>query len=143
MYAAGRLDYDSEGLLVLTDDGKLQHLLTDPKHKLPKTYFAQVEGLPTESALTLLRKGLKIKDYVTQPCRVRVIAEPDLPPRAKPVTPHGPTAWLEIILREGRKRQVRHMTAAVHLPTLRLVRVAVGDIALGNLQPGQWRVVKD
>ena len=139
VYAAGRLDYDSEGLLLLTDDGILQHRLTDPRYKMPKTYYAQVEGVPTEAALAQLRRGLKIKDYMTQPCQANVITTPELPPRAKPITPHGPTAWLALVLHEGKKRQVRHMTAAVGLPTLRLLRVAIGPITLGDLQPGQWR----
>lgn len=139
VYAAGRLDYDSEGLLLLTDDGLMQHRLTDPRHKMPKTYYAQVEGVPTEAALMPLRRGLKIKDYVTKPCQAEILAEPDLPPRSKPITPHGPTAWLKLVLHEGKKRQVRHMTAAVGLPTLRLVRVAIGPVTLAGLQPGQWR----
>lgn len=140
VYAAGRLDYDSEGLLILSDDGDFIHRLTDPQYKLPKTYIVQVEGAPTEDALKRLRAGLMIKDYRTQPCQARVLdLEPGFPPRSKPITPHGPTAWLEIILSEGKKRQVRHMTAAVGLPTLRLMRVAIGPIALTGLQAGQWR----
>jgi 23S rRNA pseudouridine2457 synthase len=107
---------------------------------LPKVYLAQVEGAPTAAALERLRRGVHIKGYDTQPCQVRVLdAEPELPPRIKPVTPHGPTTWLELILTEGKKRQVRHMTAAVGLPTLRLVRVAIGPVRLHGLQPGQWR----
>ena len=140
VYAAGRLDYDSEGLLILSDDGGFIHRVTDPQHKLPKTYHAQVEGVPTEAALQQLRGGLRIKDYTTQPCQAGILADaPALPPREKPITPHGPTAWLEIILSEGKKRQVRHMTAAVGLPTLRLLRVAIGPITLAGLQPGHWR----
>jgi 23S rRNA pseudouridine2457 synthase len=140
VYAAGRLDYDSEGLLLLSDDGALIHRLTDPRHKLPKVYAVQIEGVPTEPALERLRRGVTIKDYRTQPCQVRVLdPTPALPPRDKPVTPHGPIAWLEITIAEGKKRQVRHMTAHVGLPTLRLVRVAIGPVALGDLQPGQWR----
>ncbi len=140
VYAAGRLDYDSEGLLILSDDGALIHRLTDPRYKLPKTYYVQVEGIPDEETLQWLRRGVVIKGYRTLPCQVRVLdAEPDLPPRGKPITPHGPTAWLEIVLYEGKKRQVRHMTAAVGLPTLRLVRVAIGSITLAGLIPGQWR----
>ncbi len=140
VYAAGRLDYDSEGLLILSDDGDFIHRLTDPKHKLPKTYWAQVEGVPTAEALAKLQGGLRIKDYVTQPCPAHVLAhEPQLPPRDKPITPHGPTAWLEIVLTEGKKRQVRHMTAAVGLPTLRLLRASIGPVKLDGLQPGQWR----
>ncbi|MCS6773553.1 MAG: pseudouridine synthase [Anaerolineae bacterium] len=139
VYAAGRLDYDSEGLLILSDDGAFIHRLTDPRYKLPKVYWAQVEGVPTPEALARLQRGVVVKGYRTRPCQARIIAEPTLPPRGKPVTPHGPTTWLEIVLTEGKKRQVRHMTAAVGLPTLRLVRVQIGPINLGDLQPGQWR----
>jgi len=139
VYAAGRLDRDSEGLLLLTDDGALIARLTDPRHHIDKTYWIMVEGIPTQAALAQLSQGIQLKDYFTRPARVRTMAEPDLLPRAKPVTPHGPTAWLEIMLREGRKRQIRHMTAAVGLFTLRLVRVAIGPVVLGRLQPGEWR----
>lgn len=140
VYAAGRLDYDSEGLLILSDDGGFIHRVTDPEHKLPKLYLAQVEGVPTDDMLMPLRRGLPIKDYVAKPCQARILAqEPVLPPRSKPITPHGPTAWLELTLTEGKKRQVRHMTAAVGLPTLRLVRVAIGPVKLDGLQLGQWR----
>lgn len=139
VYAAGRLDRDSEGLLLLTDDGDLIHRLTHPRYHLPKTYYVQVEGIPTEEALETLRRGVLIRGYRTRPAEVRLIPEPDLPPRPKPVTPHGPTTWLEIRLREGKKRQIRHMTAAVGLPTLRLVRVAIGPLTLEGLQPGEWR----
>lgn len=143
VYAAGRLDYDSEGLLVLSDDGGFIHRQTDPRFKQPKTYLAQVEGAPGEPALAQLRRGLRIQNYTTLPCSARLLGgEPDLPPRPKPITPHGPTAWLEIILSEGRNRQVRHMTAAVGLPTLRLVRVAIGDVTLGGLKPGEWREIR-
>ena len=140
VYAAGRLDFDSEGLLILSDDGGFIHRVTDPNHKLPKIYYAQVEGVPTEAMLALLRQGLQIKDYTTKPCQARVLTEaPIFPARDKPINPHGPTAWLELILTEGKKRQVRHMTAAVGLPTLRLLRVAIGPVPLGTLQPGRWR----
>lgn len=140
VYAAGRLDYDSEGLLILSDDGALIHCLTDPRYKLPKTYYAQVEGSPTPAALAALRAGVVIQGFETQPCEADVLAEePRLPPRDKPITPHGSTAWLEIVLREGKKRQVRHMTAYVGLPTLRLVRVAIGSVTLAGLLPGRWR----
>lgn len=143
VYAAGRLDYDSEGMLILSDDGGFIHRQTDPRFKQPKTYWAQVEGVPTEAALAALRRGLRIHDYTTQPCLARMLAgEPALPPRAKPITPHGPTAWLEIVLTEGRNRQVRHMTATVGLPTLRLVRVAIGDVTLDGLKPGEWREIR-
>ena len=139
VYAAGRLDRDSEGLLLLTDDGSLIKRLTDPKHHIEKTYWVMVEGDPTPDRLTQLERGVQLKDYRTLPAKARLIPEPNLPPRSKPVTPHGPTAWIEIKLREGKKRQIRHMTAAVGLFTLRLVRVAIGQIQLGELEPGQWR----
>ncbi len=139
VYAAGRLDLDSEGLLLLTDDGDLIHRLTHPRRHVEKTYWVQVEGQPTPEAIRQLEKGLVIKDYHTRPAKARLIPEPDLPPRSKPITPHAATAWLEVRLQEGKKRQVRHMTAAVGLPTLRLVRVAIGPLALGDLQPGEWR----
>lgn len=143
VYAAGRLDADSEGLLLLTDDGALQHRITDPRHKLPKTYLVQVEGTPDEAALAALRAGVDLGDFVTRPCKVRRVAEPDwLWPRDPPVRFRKtvPTCWLEIVLREGKNRQVRRMTAKVGLPTLRLVRVAIGNWGLGGLAPGQWRM---
>ena len=139
VYAAGRLDRDSEGLLLLTDDGSLIKRLTDPKHHIDKTYWVLVKGDPTPEKLDQLAQGIQLKEYLTLPAKVRLLPEPKLPPRSKPVTPHGPTAWIEIKLREGKKRQIRHMTAAVDLPTLRLIRVAIGPIRLGNLEPGQWR----
>jgi 23S rRNA pseudouridine2457 synthase len=108
-------------------------------HEYDKTYWVMVEGEPTEEKLTQLERGIQLKDYLTLPGEARIIPSPSLPPRPKPVTPHGPTAWIEIRLREGKKRQIRHMTAAVGLPTLRLVRVAIGQIQLGRLKPGQWR----
>jgi len=139
VYAAGRLDRDSEGLLLLTDDGSLIKKLTDPRHHVEKTYWLMVEGEPTQAELTQLERGIQLNDYRTLPSKARLIPSPNLPPRPKPVTPHGPTAWLEIKLREGKKRQIRHMTAAVGLFTLRLVRVAIGEIKLGNLDVGKWR----
>ncbi len=139
VYAAGRLDRDSEGLLLLTDDGGLIKRLTDPIHHIEKTYWVMIEGDPTPEKLTQLERGIQIKNYVTLPCKTRLIPTPDLPPRPKPVTPHGPTAWIEIKLREGKKRQIRHMTAVVGLFTLRLVRVAIGKIQLGDLRVGWWR----
>jgi len=139
IYAAGRLDRDSEGLLLLTDDGSLIKRLTDPNHHIEKTYWILVEGDPTKEKLRELERGIQLKDYLTLPAKARPIPEPELPPRTRPVTPHGPTAWIEIKLREGKKRQVRHMTAAVGLFTLRLVRVAIGPITLGGLEPGLWR----
>jgi 23S rRNA pseudouridine2457 synthase len=139
VYAAGRLDRDSEGLLLLTDDGALIKKLTDPKQHIEKTYWVMVEGDPTQDRLDRLERGIQLKDYQTLPARVRLIPTPRLPPRPRPVTPHGPTTWLEIKLREGKKRQIRHMTASVGLFTLRLVRVAIGPIGLRDLAVGAWR----
>jgi 23S rRNA pseudouridine2457 synthase len=139
VYAAGRLDRDSEGLLLLTDDGMLKKHMTDPRHHVEKTYWVLVEGNPTEEALNRLRNGVTLKGYKTRTAKARLIPDPNLPPRSKPVTPHGPTSWLEIKLREGKKRQIRHMTAVVKLFTLRLVRVAIGPIQLGDLKSGKWR----
>ena len=141
VYAAGRLDADSEGLLLLTDDGPLAHRLSDPRHKQPKTYWVQVEGEPQEAQLAQLRRGVLLTDGPTRPAGVRLIGPPALWPRDPPVRFRKtvPDAWLEIVLGEGRNRQVRRMTAAVGLPTLRLVRVAVGGQRLGDLAPGTWR----
>lgn len=141
VYPAGRLDRDSEGLLLLTDDGRLQRRITDPGRKLPKTYWVQVEGAPEEAALARLRAGVALRGGRTRPARVRRMPEPGLWPRVPPVRYRAriPTAWLEIMLREGRNRQIRHMTAAVGHPTLRLVRHAIGAITLAGLEPGQWR----
>ena len=139
VYAAGRLDRDSEGLLLLTDDGALIKRLTDPKHHIEKTYLVMVEGDPTQEKLTQLSNGVQLKDHFTRPASFRPIADPDLPARPKPVTPHGPTHWLEVKLREGKKRQIRHMTATVGLFTLRIFRIAIGGIGMGDLNVGQWR----
>lgn len=139
VYAAGRLDLDSEGLLLLTDDGPLIQRLTDPRFHLPKTYWVQVEGEITEDALAQLRRGVTIQGWRTRGCQARRIPEPALGARSKPVTPHGQPSWIEIVLREGKKRQVRHMTAAVGYPTLRLVRVAIGPLRLEGLREGEWR----
>ena len=143
VYAAGRLDYDSEGLLLLTDDGAMAHRLTDPRHKQPKTYWVQVEGDPDDEQVAALRRGVTLNDGPTRPARVQRIDTPALWPRDPPVRFRKtvPDAWLEVIISEGRNRQVRRMTAAVGLPTLRLVRVAVGGHRLDELPPGQWRVV--
>ena len=139
VYAAGRLDRDSEGLLLLTDDGALIKRLTDPKHHIEKTYLVMVEGDPTQEKLTQLSNGVQLKDHFTRPASFRLIPDPDLPARPKPVTPHGPTHWLEVKLREGKKRQIRHMTAVVGLFTLRIFRIAIGGIDMGDLNVGQWR----
>jgi 23S rRNA pseudouridine2457 synthase len=143
VYAAGRLDRDSEGLLLLTDDGVFKKRLTDPRHHVEKAYWVLVEGDPTEAALNRLRRGIKLKGYTTRPAKARIIPDPGLPARSKPVTPHGPTSWLEIRLREGKKRQIRHMTAAVKLFTLRLVRVAIGPVRIDGLNLGAWRDLTD
>lgn len=142
VYPAGRLDTDSEGLLLLTDDGRLQHFLTDPRFGHPRTYWAQVDRVPTEEALTQLRNGLKLADGKTRPCKVQMLEqEPHLPPRDPPIRfrKSVPTAWLEMTLTEGKNRQVRRMTAAVGFPTLRLVRAKIGRLTLAGLPPGQWR----
>lgn len=141
---AGRLDHDSEGLLLLTDDGRQNQQLTDPRWKAPKTYVVQVEGTPTEDALARLRAGVVLKDGPTLPAEARAIAEPAwLWPRTPPVRFRKtvPDAWLELVIREGRNRQVRRMTAAVGLPTLRLIRVRIGPYALDGLAPGTWREI--
>jgi 23S rRNA pseudouridine2457 synthase len=144
VYPVGRLDRDSEGLLLLTDDGELQHRLSDPKFGHPRTYWVQVEGIPAKNTLQQLASGVVVQDYRTRPAAVRLLSEePALPPRDPPIRYRKsvPTAWIEITLTEGRNRQVRRMTAAVGHPTLRLVRVAVGGLRLHGLQPGEWREV--
>jgi 23S rRNA pseudouridine2457 synthase len=142
IYAAGRLDYDSEGLLLLTSDNWLLHRLTDPRYEHPKTYLVQVEGIPDEAALAQLCAGVLVKGERTRPAEAALLAAaPEAPPRNPPIRYRAsiPTAWLRVVLREGRKRQLRHMTAAVGYPTLRLIRTQIGPITLGDLQPGQWR----
>jgi 23S rRNA pseudouridine2457 synthase len=144
IYPAGRLDADSEGLMLLTDDGKLQHSISHPDHKQPKTYIAQVEGVPDAETLARLQAPLNLGDFVTQPCRARCIQSPDwLWPRDPPIRSREnmPTSWIAITLEEGKNRQVRRMTAAVGLPTLRLIRIAIGPFSLEThpLWPGEWR----
>jgi 23S rRNA pseudouridine2457 synthase len=144
VYPAGRLDTDSEGLLLLTDDGALQARIANPRHKLAKIYWAQVEGAPTELALTQLRNGVDLGDFKTQPVGARLIDEPsNLWARDPPIRYRAriPTAWLELTLREGKNRQVRRMTARVGLPTLRLVRAGIGQIGVHGLAPSAWREI--
>jgi len=146
VYAAGRLDADSEGLLFLTNDTGLNHRLTDPKFGHPRTYLVQVEGLPAEPVLDELRRGVVVQRKKTRPAEVRLLEqEPPVPPRTVPIRFRKtvPTSWLEITLREGRNRQVRRMTAAAGFPTLRLVRIKIGLLELGKLQPGQHRELSD
>ena len=144
VYVAGRLDADSEGLLILTDDGKLQAKIADPKHKLEKTYWVQVEGVPEEAALDRLRAGIKLSDFTAKPAKVRLIEEPaGLWQRDPPIRFRAaiPTSWLEIRISEGKNRQVRRMTAAIGYPTLRLIRAAIGAATLDGLALGQWRKI--
>lgn len=142
VYPAGRLDFDSEGLLILTDDGRQQARIADPKHKLEKTYLAQVEGIPSEDALISLRRGVDLKDGRTRPAQARIVPEPEnLWPRDPPIRYRKsvPDTWIELSITEGKNRQVRRMTAAVGHPTLRLIRVRIGDWSLEDVAPGKWR----
>lgn len=141
-YPAGRLDTDSEGLLILTDDGILQNRLSHPRHKLPKTYWVQVEGRPTAESLELLRSGVDLGDFISQPAIARAMEEPAmLWPRNPPIRQRKekPTSWIELVIREGKNRQVRRMTAKVGFPTLRLIRFSIGEWNLNGLKPGDWR----
>ena len=143
VYAAGRLDRDSEGLLVLTDDGQLQHKITDPKNKMQKTYWVQVEGEISDAAIEQLSKGIKLKDGITKPARVNKIVEPEtLWPRVPPIRERKqiPTSWIELTITEGRNRQVRRMTAAAGFPTLRLIRYSIGDWTIDNIASGSYTV---
>lgn len=144
IYPAGRLDKDSEGLLLLTDDGKVQHCISHPRHKLMKTYWVQVEGIPPQTAINQLIHGVALKDGLTAPAEAKRISEPAIWPRTPPIRYRAaiPTSWLELKIYEGRNRQVRRMTAAVGFPTLRLIRYAVGNWTLEGLAPGQWRRIE-
>ncbi|MBY9067361.1 pseudouridine synthase [Hyphomonas sp. WL0036] len=142
VYPAGRLDFDSEGLLILTNDGRQQAQIANPKHKLPKTYLAQVEGIPSEDALISLRRGVDLKDGRTRPALARIVPEPkNLWPRDPPIRYRKsvPDTWVELSITEGKNRQVRRMTAAVGHPTLRLIRIRIGDWDLDGIEPGKWR----
>ncbi|MFA3915450.1 pseudouridine synthase [Ruegeria hyattellae] len=144
VYPAGRLDRDSEGLMLLTDDGRLQARITDPKHKMAKTYWAQVEGIPDQTAIDALQKGVELKDGLTRPARARLMDTPDgLWQRSPPIRVRKsvPDSWIELTIREGRNRQVRRMTAAVGHPTLRLIRCRIGDWSLDGLGSGRWEAL--
>jgi len=145
VYAAGRLDTDSEGMLILTDDGRLQHRLSHPKHKEMKTYWAQVEGSPAEADLVPLLKGVRLGDFTTQPAQVKIIDQPrHLWARIPPIRERKniPTTWLEIKISEGKNRQVRRMTASVGFPTLRLIRAAIGTYSLDGMLPGEYKILR-
>ena len=145
VYAAGRLDRDSEGLLLLTDDGKLQHKITEPKNKMPKTYWSQVEGEITGDAIRQLQKGVILKDGLTKPAKAKIIAQPEnLWPRDPPIRERKniPTSWIELTITEGRNRQVRRMTAATGFPTLRLIRYSIGEWNIDNIDSGDYKLTK-
>lgn len=144
VYPAGRLDYDSEGLVILTDDGILQNKISDPNYKLPKSYWVQVEGEISNDAIAKLRNGIKLKDGMTKPAKVRIINEPEIWVRNPPIRERKniPTSWIEIVITEGKNRQVRRMTAAVGFPTLRLIRFSIGDWKINNLLPGEYITIR-
>jgi 23S rRNA pseudouridine2457 synthase len=144
VYPAGRLDYDSEGLVLLTDDGKLQGKISDPKNKLPKTYWVQVEGIPDDASINKLRNGVLLKDGVTNPAKAKLIGEPKVWERIPSIRQRKniPTSWIEIIITEGRNRQVRRMTAAIGHPTLRLIRYSIGDWTIQGLKIGEYKILK-
>ena len=144
IYAAGRLDYDSEGLVILTDDGKLQNKISDPKNKLEKTYWVQVEGIPNEESLNKLRKGILLKDGMTKPAIANLISEPIIQERNPPIRERKniPTSWIELTISEGKNRQVRRMTAAIGNPTLRLIRYSIGGWTIENLNPGNYKIIE-
>lgn len=144
VYPAGRLDKDSEGLVILTDDGQVQHRISHPREKMEKTYWVQVEGSPDESALDHLRQGVQLQDGITQPAKVRMIPEPSIWPRQPPIRYRAsiPATWIELKITEGKNRQVRRMTAAVGYPTLRLIRYAVGPWTLIGIEPGKWKKIQ-
>jgi 23S rRNA pseudouridine2457 synthase len=144
-YPAGRLDTDSEGLLILTDDGAWQHRLSHPRHKLPKTYWVQVEGIPSNSALAALRHGVDLGDFISRPAKARIMEEPvNLWQRTPPIRARKtiPTCWIELVIQEGKNRQVRRMTAMVGYPTLRLIRYAIGNWRIDGLAPGEWQIIE-
>ena len=145
IYAAGRLDFDSEGLVILTDDGKLQNKISDPAHKLKKIYWVQVEGVPNNDSLNRLRAGILLKDGLTKPAKIKLISRPKVWERYPPIRirKNIPTSWIELTISEGRNRQVRRMTAAIGYPTLRLVRYSIGDWTVANLNPGKYEIIKD
>jgi 23S rRNA pseudouridine2457 synthase len=143
VYAAGRLDSDSEGLVILTDDGRVQNLISNPVHKLEKTYWVQVEGIPDEEAIIKLRTGVLLKDGMTKPAKVKIIDEPRVEERTPPIRKRKniPTSWIELIITEGRNRQVRRMTASVGYPTLRLIRFAIGEWSITGINPGAFKQI--